>query len=401
MTAAERGVRLRRWLRTVSFLVRKEFLQVFRDRVMLFEMIAIPIIQLLILSNAATFEVHDSRVHVVDEARTAESRALIRHIGASRYFTVVSSDPSMAAAERDLATGRASVIVRIPRRFTDRLAAGRPAPVQLVLDGVDGATAGVVRSYLGGIVEGYGAELETRSGPGPTHSAAAAAGAATSGAASGGAGPLSVRSRGLFNPTLDYKNFIVPGILVLLVTLIGTLITSMNIAREKEIGTLEQLNVTPLRKSEFVAGKLIPFWLIALAELTVGLVIARFVFALPLRGDLPLLFGAAGLYMVVALGVGLWISTVVETQQQAMFLTFFVMMLYVFMSGFMTPIESMPGWAQALTELNPVRHFLLIMRGILLKGAGIADLWRPLAVLGVMAVTVLTLALRQYSKTTG
>jgi len=377
MTAAERGLRLRRWLRTVGFLVRKEFLQVFRDRVMMFEMIAIPIIQLLVLSNAATFEVHDSRVHVVDEARTAESRALVRRIGASRYFTVVSSDPSMAEAERDLATGRAAVIVRIPRRFTDRLAAGRPAPVQLVLDGVDGATAGVVRSYLGAIVEGYGAALEMR------------------------ATPLAVRSRGLFNPTLDYKNFIVPGILVLLVTLIGTLITSMNIAREKEIGTLEQLNVTPLRKSEFVAGKLVPFWLIALAELTVGLVIARLVFALPMRGNLLLLFGAAGLYMVVALGVGLWISTVVQTQQQAMFLTFFVMMLYVFMSGFMTPVESMPGWAQALTELNPVRHFLLIMRGILLKGAGFADLWRPLAALGVMAVTVLTLALRQYSKTTG
>jgi ABC-2 type transport system permease protein len=398
MTTAKRSVRLRRWLRTVGFLVRKEFLQVFRDRVMLFEMIAIPIIQLLILSNAATFEVHDSRVHAVDESRTAESRALVRRIGASRYFTVVSSDPSMAAAERDLATGRASVIVRIPRRFTDRLAAGRVAPVQLVLDGVDGATVGVVRSYLGAIVEGYGAELETRTGSGRLSRSASAAGGAT---AAGPGTPLAIRSRGLFNPTLDYKNFIVPGILVLLVTLIGTLITSMNIAREKEIGTLEQLNVTPLRKSEFVAGKLVPFWIIALAELSVGLVIARLVFALPVRGNLLLLFAAAGLYMVVALGVGLWISTVVQTQQQAMFLTFFVMMLYVFMSGFMTPIASMPGWARVLTELNPVKHFLIIMRGILLKGAGLADLWRPLVVLAVMGVTVLSLALRQYSKTTG
>ena len=400
MTSAARGARLRRWLRTVGFLVRKEFLQVFRDRVMLFEMIAIPIIQLLLLSNAATFEVHDSRVHVVDESRTAESRGLIRRIGASRYFTVVSSDPSMAEAERDLATGRASVVVRIPHRFADRIESGRTAPVQLVLDAVDGATAGVVRAYLGAIVEGYGTELETRSGPGRAFRAAAAGHAGAGGAAPGGAASLTVRSRSLFNPTLDYKDFIVPGILVLLVTLIGTLITSMNIAREKEIGTLEQLNVTPLRKSEFVAGKLVPFWIIALAELSVGLLIARVVFALPMRGSLLLLFGAAGMYMVVALGVGLWISTVVETQQQAMFLTFFVMMLYVFMSGFMTPIESMPGWAQALTELNQVRHFLLIMRGILLKGAGIADLWRPLGVLAVMGVTVLSLALRQYSKTT-
>jgi len=376
----------------VRFLVRKEFLQVFRDRVMMFQMLAIPIIQLLLLSNAATFEVHDSRVHVVDESRSSASRALVRRIGASSYFTVVSDEPSMAGAERDLATGRASVVVRIPRRFADRLAAGGPAPVQLVVDGVDGATAGVVRSYLGTIVYDFGADVETRGAPGSGRARATMAAAAR---------PLALRSRGLFNPTLDYKDFIVPGILVILVTLIGTLITSMNIAREKEIGTLEQLNVTPLRKSEFVAGKLIPFWIVALAELSVGLVIARFFFAVPIRGSLPLLFAAAGLYMVVALGVGLWISTLVQTQQQAMFLTFFVMMLYVFMSGFMTPIESMPGWARALTELNPVRHFLVIMRGILLKGAGAADLWRPLAVLAVMAVTVLGLALRQYSKRTG
>jgi len=368
----------------VGFLVRKEFLQVFRDRVMLFEMIAIPIIQLLLLSNAATFEVRNSRVHVVDESRTPASRALVRRIDGSRYFTVVSSGPSMAAAGRDLATGRAAVIVRIPRRFAERIGNARPAPVQLVIDAVDGATAGVVRAYLSAIVRDSGGEVRT--------AAPARAGAA-------GAG-LVVRSRGLFNPTLDYREFVVPAILVLLVTLIGTLLTSMNIAREKEIGTLEQLNVTPLSKGAFVAGKLVPFWLIALAELAVGLAIARFAFRVPVRGSLPLLFGAAGLYMVVALGVGLWISTLVRTQQQAMFLTFFVMMTYVFMSGFMTPIASMPGWARALTELNPVKHFLLIMRGILLKGAGPADLWRPLAALAVMGVTVLALALRQHSKTT-
>jgi len=379
-----RRARARRWLRTVGFLVRKEFLQVFRDRVMLFEMIAIPIIQLLLLSNAATFEVRNSRVHVVDESRTPASRALVRRIDGSRYFTVVSSGPSMAAAGRDLATGRAAVIVRIPRRFAERIGNARPAPVQLVIDAVDGATAGVVRAYLSAIVRDSGGEVRT--------AAPARAGAA-------GAG-LVVRSRGLFNPTLDYREFVVPAILVLLVTLIGTLLTSMNIAREKEIGTLEQLNVTPLSKGAFVAGKLVPFWLIALAELAVGLAIARFAFRVPVRGSLPLLFGAAGLYMVVALGVGLWISTLVRTQQQAMFLTFFVMMTYVFMSGFMTPIASMPGWARALTELNPVKHFLLIMRGILLKGAGPADLWRPLAALAVMGVTVLALALRQHSKTT-
>jgi ABC-2 type transport system permease protein len=395
VTAAERGRLSGRWLRTVGFLVRKEFLQVFRDRVMLFEMIAIPIIQLLILANAATFEVRNSRLDVVDESRTAESRALVRSIGASRYFTVVSGDASMTRANRDILAGRASVIVRIPRRYTDDIASGRQARIQLVLDAVDGATAGVVRSYLAAIVRRAGAELAVAGSSSTGYGAGGAAGLATP-----VAGGLDIRSRGLYNPTLDYKDFIVPGILVLLVTLIGTLVTSMNIAREKELGTLEQLNVTPLGKGAFVAGKLVPFWIIALAELSVGLLIARLVFAIPVRGSLFLLFGAAGLYMVVALGVGLWISTAVETQQQAMFLTFFVMMLYVFMSGFMTPVESMPGWAQLLAQLNPVKHFLVIMRGILLKGAGLADLWRPMAVLGAMGLSVVTLALRQYSKTT-
>ncbi|HKK27772.1 MAG TPA: ABC transporter permease [Gemmatimonadota bacterium] len=399
MSRGDLRTRAGRWLRTVGFLVRKELLQVFRDRVMLFEMIAIPIIQLLVLSNAATFEVRNSHVHVVDESRTPTSRALVRRIDGSRYFTIVSSEPSMVVAERDLATGRAAVIVRIPRRFADRIGNARPAPVQLVIDAVDGATAGVVRAYLSSIVGDFGGEVRTAA-PARAGAAGARTGPAGRGDGSSSGASLLVRSRALFNPTLDYRDFIVPAILVLLVTLIGTLLTSMNIAREKELGTLEQLNVTPLSKGAFVAGKLVPFWLIALAELAVGLAIARFAFRVPVRGSLPLLFGAAGLYMVVALGVGLWISTLVQTQQQAMFLTFFVMMLYVFMSGFMTPIESMPGWARALTELNPVKHFLVIMRGILLKGAGAADLWRPLVVLAAMGVTVLTLALRQHSKTT-
>jgi ABC-2 type transport system permease protein len=192
----------------------------------------------------------------------------------------------------------------------------------------------------------------------------------------------------------------VPGILVALVTMIGTLLTAQNIAREKEIGTLEQLNVTPITKAEFITAKLLPFWVLGLLDLALGLIVARTVFGVPMRGSLPLLFAAAGVYLVVALAIGLWVSTVVETQQQAMFVTFFILMIYLLMSGLLTPIDSMPHWVQLLSELNPVRHFVTISRAVLMKGAGLSEILRPFGILVVYSVVVLTLSIRQYTKRT-
>jgi ABC-2 type transport system permease protein len=173
----------------------------------------------------------------------------------------------------------------------------------------------------------------------------------------------------------------------------------MNIVREKEIGTLEQLNATPLKRSEFIAGKLLPFWILALLELGFGLVAARLAFDLPIRGSLLLLFGAGGLYLVVALGIGLWISTLAETQQQAMFVTYFFLMINLFMSGLFTPIASMPAWGRVAAEFIPLKHFIEISRAVLIKGAGVDALAAPLLALVVMAVVVFTVAVRQYSKT--
>jgi ABC-2 type transport system permease protein len=182
--------------------------------------------------------------------------------------------------------------------------------------------------------------------------------------------------------------------------MIGTLLTAQNIAREKEMGTLEQLNVTPLTKAEFITAKLLPFWVLALLDLALGLIVARLVFGVPMNGSLVLLFAAAAVYLVVALGIGLWISTLVDTQQQAMFVAFFILMIYLLMSGLFTPIDSMPHWVQLLSELNPVRHFVMIVRAILIKGAGLAEIARPLGILGVFAVVVMGLSIRQYSKRT-
>jgi ABC-2 type transport system permease protein len=240
----------------------------------------------------------------------------------------------------------------------------------------------------------------------PAWGSVATADAATAGAASTGATPtpvpsprVEIRSRGWFNPELDYHHYMVPGILVVLVTMIGVAITSMNIVREKEIGTLEQLNVTPITRTQFIAGKLIPFWIIALVDMALGLVVARLVFDVPMEGSLLLVFGATVVYLVAALGIGLWISTVVETQQQAMLVTFAFNMIFLLMSGLFTPIDSMPEWAQWLAELSPVKHFIVIMRGVLVRGAGLADVQVPLLVLAGWGVAMFTLAVRQHSKT--
>jgi ABC-2 type transport system permease protein len=204
--------------------------------------------------------------------------------------------------------------------------------------------------------------------------------------------------RSWYNPTLNYQHYMVPGILVSLVTLISTLLSAQNIAREKELGTLEQLNVTPITRGQFITAKLLPFWVLAMADLAIGLGVGVWVFGVPVRGSLTLLFAAAGVYLVGTLGIGLLISSHVETQQQAMFVTFFVMMIYLLMSGLFTPVDSMPHWVQVVSEFNPVRHFVTLSRAILIKGAGVAEVARPLVILMLFAVGTFGLAVRQYHK---
>ena len=367
-------------MRTVGFLLRKEFRQVRRDRVMLFQIFAIPLIQLLVLANAATFEIRNTRMHVVDASRSVASRDLARSFAASDYFSIERVSAGMRPADEGLLAGDVSLILHIPTGFERDLARGVPAAVQIVLSATDGAAAGIVAGYARKVVADYG----MRTG-GPAD--------ATAG------GTIEIESRGWYNEALDYQQHMVPGILVVLVTIIGTLLTSMNIVREKEIGTLEQLNATPLRRSEFIAGKLLPFWILALLELGFGLVVARLVFDIPMRGSLVLLFGAGGIYLVVALGVGLWISTVAETQQQAMFVTYFFLMINLFMSGLFTPIASMPAWGRIAAEFVPLKHFIDIARSVLIKGAGPEGLAVPLLALAAMGLVVFTVSVRQYSKT--
>jgi ABC-2 type transport system permease protein len=383
-------------MRAIFFLVRKEYLQVFRDRPTVFQIFFIPFVQLLVLANAATFEVSNARMHVVDLDRTSTSRGLVEHLQASGRFTVASRVPSLRAADAGLLDRDVSVILQIPRHFERDLVRDGTAPVQLVVNAEEGVAAGILQSYALRIVDAYARGL----GPALHPRAAQVRGRGAELPPRPGQPAIDVRTRGWFNPTLNYKHYMVPGILVSLVTLIGMLLTAQNIARERELGTLEQLNVTPITKGQFIAGKLIPFWILALVIFSLGLLVGRLVFGIPMRGSLALVFLAAAVYLVVALGIGLWISTITRTQQQTMFVSFFIMMIYLLMSGLFTPIDSMPRWAQWLAQANPVKHFVVIMRAVLVKGAGLRAVAVPLVVLAVYGAFVLTAAVRRYSKTT-
>ena len=360
-------------MRRILVLAWAEVLHVVRDRATLAQVLVVPVLQLIVLSNAATFSVRDTPAIVIDHDRTAMSRGLVSRLASSGHFAVTGAS-SYRESEDSLLHGYATVVVTIPEGFEASIRSARMSPLQLTINAEKGSAAMVVQGYLRAILEQYAGEL---SATGP---------------------PIDIRARAWFNPALNYQHYMVPGILVSLVTLIGTLLTAQNIAREKELGTLEQLNVTPITRAQFITAKLLPFWVLALLIFAIGLVVGWLVFDIPMRGSLALLFASAGLYLVVALAMGLWISTLVDTQQQAMFVTFSVMMVYLLMSGLFTPIDSMPRWVQIASDATPIKHFVIVSRGILMKGAGLADLARPLTFLAFFTAVMLPLAVLMYRK---
>lgn len=382
-------------MRQILVLAWAEVLHVVRDRATLAQVIMVPVVQLLVLANAATFTIRDTPAYVVDLDRTAVSRGLVTRLAASGHFRITGASGSVDLANERMLAGEATLVMIIPEDFEQSLVRTGVATVQLSVNAEKGSAAGIVQSYATRILEAYATELGARLRPSRFTVQAPARVAPVPGRSR-----IETRVRSWYNPTSNYKHYMVPGILVALVTLISTLLTAQNIAREKELGTLEQLNVTPITRGQFITAKLLPFWVLALIDLTVGLLIGRLVFGVPMRGSVLLLYAAAAAYLVVTLGIGLLISTRVETQQQAMFVTFFIMMIYLLMSGLFTPVDSMPHWVQVTAEFNPVRHFVGIARAIMIKGAGLAEIARPLFILVMFAVGFFSLAVQQYRKRT-
>jgi ABC-2 type transport system permease protein len=369
-------------MRRILFLAHAELLHVARDRATLAQVLVVPIVQLLILSNAATFTIRNTPTAIVDLDRSSASRGLISRLGATGHFAVRSVSSSLDDANDALLSGSAALVVSIPHDFETSLVRTGVAPIELSVDAAKGSTAGIVQSYATRVIGDYAAELTTMRQP----------------VAGGRAPRIEIRTRGWYNQSMDYRIYMVPGILVALVTMIGKLLTAQNIAREKELGTLEQLNVTPITRAQFIAAKMLPFWALAMVDLAIGLAVGRFVFGVPMLGSLTLLVGVAAVYLVTALAVGLLVSTVVETQQQAMFVTFFIISGYLLLSGLFTPIDSMAPWVETVSQVNPVRHFVMISRAVLMKGAGVKEIVEPLAILVASSVIALTVAVRQYNK---
>ena len=379
-------------MRTVLFIVRKEVLQVLRDRIMLVQIFVPPVLQLLIVAQAMTFEVSRTSLALVDLDRSPASERLVERFTASGRFEVSLVTASGDVADRSLLTREANAVLRVPDGFGRDLERGRSPEVQLVLNAEDGAAAGVVQSYAGQIVAQF-----SRSEGGTVRPVGLEGGRGLEGGARG----LDVETRTLYNPEGEYLGYMAIGLLASLVTLVGVLLTAQNIAREKEIGTLEQLNVTPITKGQFILGKLVPFWLLGLIELTIGLVIIRWAFGVPFVGNVAWVYAAAAVYLLAALGLGLLISSAVATQQQAMFVTFFAIVTMLFLGGIFTPVQSMPGWAQAVAQANPIRHFVEVLRSVLMKGGGALEVGPPVLAMAAFAAVVLPLAVLRYRKTAG
>ncbi len=370
-------------MRTILFIIQKEFLQVFRNKTMLPIIFAVPIVQLLILVNAATFEIKNINISIVDFDHSTKSRELIQHFEASPFYTIIPTLQSVNEAEKLIHANKSDIVLVIPNDFEKDIQLNRKPNIQLLVNAINGASAGLVNAYTSNIVNRFSANLMVSNLP------------------VGFFLPSTIETNLLFwyNPELQYSHFMVPGILVILVTLVSMFLTALNLVREKEIGTIEQINVTPIHKYQFIMGKLIPYWIIGLFELAFGLLIGWLLFNIPMEGNLVMLFGFAAIYLVVTLSAGLLISSMASTQQQVMFTTFFFMIIFILMSGIFTPTESMPIWAKVFNQINPLYYFIKVNRMVLIKGSNIKDILPFLLPIIGLALSVFSLAIYKYRKT--
>lgn len=371
------------WERIYRMLV-KEFIQVLRDPRMKALIFIMPVIQLIMFGYAVTTDVDNIKTAVCDLDKSPQSRALIERFTASGYFTVVDSTDRPERLGELLDRGKVIVGIQINRGFADDLKSGRQAAIQTIIDGTDSNTGTVAMDYAQRITQEF--------------SKAYAAPIELTQLAQAQANPIELRSRAWFNPDLKSRYYNVPGVIAVVVLLISLLLTAMAIVREREIGTMEQLMVTPIRSFELILGKTLPFVLISFIDVLVVTAIGVLWFNVPIQGSLGLLLFGAGLYLMSTIGIGLFISTVSQTQQQALMSSFFFYLPAVLLSGFMFPISNMPELAQWLTYLNPLRYFLVIIRDIFLKGSGLEILWPQFAALAVLGTALLLISSLRFKK---
>ncbi len=364
----------------------KEFIQVFRDPKMRGVILILPCIEVIVIGYAVNMDIRDIRAAIYDLDNTPASRELLSRFSGNGYFNVVAHVKNDHEMDDLVNRSQVQIVFRVNQGFQGDLESGRTAEFQVICDGTDSNTAGIALSYVNVITGDYTrAMLQQRLD--------------LSQPVAGLPVRLDFRTRAWFNENLDSRNYFVPGVIVIVVSLVSLLLTSMAVVREKEIGTIEQIMVTPITPVEFILGKTLPFVLIAFVDVTLILLIGKFWFQVPLRGSLALLYFSTGLYLLTMLGAGLLISTISQTQQQALMSTFLFFFPAMLLSGFSFPIANMPQVIQWLTYLNPVAYFLLVVRTIFLKGVGLAYLWPQLLPLAGIGVATFFLAVRRFHKT--
>ena len=370
-------------MRMLKFLLQKEFRQVFRNPAVLRIIFVMPVIQLLILPWAADYEVKNVKLAIVDNDHSEYSRQFISRVTASGYFLPGRYASSYNQALQEVEKDKADIILQIPSNFEKDLVKESKAPLFMAVNAINGVKAVLGASYLQAIVQDFNNDVREEWIQLPKFSPQTT---------------IEITSSNWFNPLMEYKYFMVPGILVLLVTMVGSFLAALNIVKEKEIGTIEQINVTPVKKYHFILGKLIPFWVLGLLILTIGLLIAFVAYGIKPAGSFLTIYAFAAVYLLAVLGLGLLVSTYCNTQQQAMLISFFLMMIFILLGGLYTPIESMPVWAQWITKFNPVTYFIRVMRDVVLKGSGLRDIAPSIGIIFLFGVVLNSWAVINYRK---
>jgi ABC-2 type transport system permease protein len=367
----------------LRFLLEKEFRQVFRDKAILRMMFIMPVIQLIVLPLAANYEVKNVLLAVVDHDRSTYSRQLVEKVTASGYFKLAGYHNNYEEAMRLIEKDKADIILEFPAGFEKQLIRENEAPLHMAVNAVNGTKANIGAGYLSTIIRQYNNDIRQRWLQLPKLTDQP---------------QIQTTFSNWYNTSMDYKQFMVPGILVVLLTMVGAFLTALNIVKEKEVGTIEQINVTPVKKHLFILGKLIPFWIMGQITLTLGLIIARLVYGIVPQGQVPLIYLFSSVYLLAVLGLGLLISTYAHTQQQAMLIAFFCMMIFILLGGLYTSIDSMPQWAQTITKFNPVSYFIEVMRMVVMKGSTFTDISRQLGIMVIFAVVLNAWAVLNYRK---
>ncbi|UUF14249.1 MULTISPECIES: ABC transporter permease [Flavobacterium] len=371
-------------MRIIKFLLIKEFKQIFRNRAILAVIMVMPVMQLIILPLAANYEIKNINLAVVDNDRSDYSRDLINQVIASGYFKLRTYNDSYKQAFTQLEEDNADLILEIPHGFEEDLIKENKQQLFIGVNAINGTKAGLGAGYISDIIREYNNGLRKKMNVPTSFNAMPV---------------IEITSSNWYNPHLNYQLYMVPGILAILVTLVGGFLSALNIVKEKEAGTIEQINVSPVKKYHFILGKLIPFWILGNVVFTLGLLVGWIFYGIIPVGNLLVLYAFIAVYLLAILGFGLLVSTICDTQQQAMLIMFFFVMIFVLMGGLFTPIDSMPDWAKTVSKFNPISYFIDVMRMVVIKGSGFKDVQKHILVIIGFAIVLNIAAVLNYRKT--